>query len=85
MAQHTHTFVEDYTGMVGFGLNREFDENTVMVYLQKFSDYELMALMRPRISDADLKEVFDLVGRLLKAYLSDEEYHKYFLRDDDQE
>ena len=41
--------------------------------------------MRPRISDADLKEVFDLLGRLLKAYLSDEEYHKYFLRDDEQE
>jgi hypothetical protein len=38
MNRHTHNFVEDYTGLVGFGLNREIDENTVIYYLQKFSE-----------------------------------------------
>lgn len=85
MPIHSHKFVEEYDGIVGFGFDRETDESTVVYYLQKFSDDELMALIRPRISDADLKDVFDLVGRLLKGYLSNEEYHKYFLRDEVEE
>ncbi len=85
MPIHSHKFVEEYDGIVGFGFDRETDESTVVYYLQKFSDDELMALLRPRISDADLKDVFDLVGRLLKGYLSNEEYHKYFLRDEVEE
>ncbi|MDQ1330407.1 MAG: hypothetical protein QG578_670, partial [Thermodesulfobacteriota bacterium] len=38
MVKHTHDFVERYTGLVGFGFDRETDENTVRYYLQKFSD-----------------------------------------------
>ncbi len=38
MALHSHDFIESYDGLVGFGLNRETDENTIIYYLQKFSD-----------------------------------------------
>jgi hypothetical protein len=74
--------VEEYDGLVGFGLNREVNEHTLTYYLQKFSDDQLMALIRGRISDEDMEEVFNLLGRLLKEYLSDEEYHTYFLKDE---
>jgi hypothetical protein len=74
--------VEEYDGLVGFGLSREVDEYTLTYYLQKFSDDQLMALIRGRISDEDMEEMFNLLGRLLKEYLNDEEYHKYFLKDD---
>ena len=81
MAQHTHHFVEEYDGLVGFGMDREGDENTVAYYLQKFSDDTLMNLMKKRLSQEELEEVFNLVTRLLKTHLSEEEYHGCFLKD----
>ena len=48
---HSHTFVEHYEGMVGFGLDRETDEKSLMVYLQKFSDDALLAALVPRLAD----------------------------------
>ena len=82
MALHSHRFVEEYDGLVGFGLDRETDALTLTYYLQKFSDDELMALIRTRMSDTDMRALFDLLSGFLKTYLSDEEYHKYFLKDD---
>ena len=82
MQKHSHKFVEEYDGLVGFGLNREVDEHTLTYYLQKFSDDQLMALIRSRMSDKDMEELFNLMGRLLKEYLTDEEYHTYFLKDE---
>ncbi len=81
MTSHTHTFVENYQGMVGFGLNRETDENTVIFYLQKFSDDALMAVLRQRLDDKDLGALFDLVSDLLRKHLSEEEYHRLFLKE----
>ncbi|MGD8227096.1 MAG: cytoplasmic protein [Desulfobacteraceae bacterium] len=83
MQKHSHKFVEEYDGLVGFGFSREVDEHTLTYYLQKFSDDQLMALIRGRISDRDMEEVFNLLGRLLKEYLNDEEYHTYFLKDEE--
>jgi len=82
MQKHSHKFVEEYDGLVGFGLSREVDEHTLTYYLQKFSDDQLMALIRGRMSEEDMEEVFNLLGRLLKEYLSNEEYHTYFLKDE---
>ena len=82
MQKHSHNFVEEYDGLVGFGLSREVDEHTLTYYLQKFSDDRLMALIRGRISDEDMEELFNLMGRLLKEYLNDDEYHTYFLKDE---
>ena len=81
MTLHAHTFVEKYQGMVGFGLNRETDENTVIYYLQKFSDDALMAVLRQRLEDKDLCALFDLVSDLLRKHLSEEEYHHLFLKE----
>jgi hypothetical protein len=84
-AKHSHRFVEEYDGFVGFGLSREVDENTLTYYLQKFSDDRLMALIRSRISDEDLEAVADLMFRLMKTYLKEQEYHEYFLLDEEKE
>ena len=82
MALHTHRFVETYDGLIGFGLNREVDENTVICYLQKFSDDALMARLIHRLSEEELSEIFGLISRLLKKHLSEAEYHHLFLKDD---
>jgi len=81
MPAHTHRLVEDYDGFVGFGLSREVNEYTITYYLQKFSDDHLMALIRTRMSDSDIEALFDIVTRLMKQHLTDEEYHQYFLKE----
>ncbi len=81
MPTHSHRFVEDYDGLVGFGLDRPTDENTVRCYLQKFSDDALTATLLPRLDAAELAEIFDIVSRLLRRHLSEEEYHRLFLKE----
>jgi hypothetical protein len=82
MPLHSHDFVETYEGLVGFGLNRKTDENTVIYYLQKFSDDQLMAEMRKRLKDEDLSNLFNLLSDLLRKHLSEDEYHALFLKED---
>jgi hypothetical protein len=84
MSKSTHRFIQEYDGLVGFGLSREVDECTITYYLQRFSEDELMALIRGRMSQEDMEELFNLVTRLMKQYLTEEEYHKHFLKDDQE-
>ncbi len=79
---HSHCFVEEYDGLVGFGLNREVNEKTLHYYLQKFSDDRLMGLILPRLSEMELESLFDRVTGLMKQHLTEEEYHQYFLKED---
>ena len=79
---HSHHFVENYDGLVGFGLDRQTDENTLVYYLQKFSDDTIMADLIKRLTDEELDEIFCLLTRLLKKHLTDSEYHSLFLKDD---
>lgn len=81
MNRHSHRFVEEYKGLVGFGLDRVTDESTVWYYLQKFSDDDLMQTILNRISDHDLELLFETICTLLKKYLTEEEYHRLFLKD----
>jgi hypothetical protein len=84
MSKSTHRFIQEYDGLVGFGLSREVDECTITYYLQRFSEDALMALIRGRMSQEDMEELFNLVTRLMKQYLTEEEYHKHFLKDDQE-
>lgn len=83
MAKHSHNFVETYDGFLGYGMDRQTDEDTLKVYLQKFSDDDLMKVMLKRMSDDELAEVFETVSKLLKVHLSEPEYHRYFLKDEE--
>jgi peptide methionine sulfoxide reductase MsrA len=81
MAIHSHNFVETYPGLVGFGADRQTDENTIIYYLQKFSDDQFMQILIKRLTGDELSEIFSLVTRFLKKYLTGEEYHKLFLKE----
>ena len=81
MSNHSHTFTDNYDGFVGFGFNRETDENTIIYYLQKFSDDSVMKTLVKRLTDQDLADIFDLLTRLLKTHLAEEEYHRLFLKE----
>jgi len=80
MKMHTHNFVETYQGLVGYGADRETDENTLIYYLQKFSDDKLMAMITKRMTDAEMLNLFNMINRLLKTHLTEAEYHTLFLK-----
>ncbi|MCP3951206.1 MAG: cytoplasmic protein [Desulfobacterales bacterium] len=79
---HSHDFVENYRGLVGFGADRETDENTLVYYLQKFADDNLITELVRRMGDQELEELFNLVTRVMKRHLSEPEYHSLFLKDE---
>jgi hypothetical protein len=81
MTRHAHRFVETYEGPVAFGLSREVDEASLIVYLQKFSDDDVMACLRSRMSQEEIDKTLDWLTLLLKRHLSEEEYHQLFLRE----
>ena len=81
MIKHTHHFVETYKGLVGFGYNRQTDENTVIYYLQKFFDDMVIKKIINKMSDEELSEIFFLVTRVLKTHFSESDYHNLFLKD----
>ena len=83
MEKHTHRFVEEYDGLMGFGFSREVDEKTLTYYIQKFSDDRFMELIRGRMSQEDIEALFDFLSRIMKQYLTEEEYHRYFLKDEE--
>ena len=83
MTKHSHRFVEEYDGLVGFGFSRDVDEHTLTYYLQKFSDDQFMETIRGRMSDTDMEALFDMLTRLMKQYLTEEEYHRHFLKDEE--
>ncbi|MDR2366713.1 MAG: cytoplasmic protein [Deltaproteobacteria bacterium] len=79
--QHKHDFVETWTGLLAEGFDRETDLATLTVYLQKFSDDELLEVLLPRLSDEELSVFFKLVAVTLRRHLSDVEYHNLFLKE----
>jgi len=81
MPEHRHTFVEEYEGLVAFGYSRQVDESSLVYYLQKFSDDDLLKTLVPRLEDGEITEVFELLTRLLHRHFSDDEYHEHFLKD----
>ncbi|WP_319409656.1 hypothetical protein [uncultured Desulfosarcina sp.] len=81
MPDHSHRFIEDFDGFIGFGLNRESDMDAITYYLQKFSDDQLMALLRKRLTNEECQAIFDLLSGLLRKHLTEPEYHRYFLKD----
>lgn len=85
MKKHSHNHIETYDGLAGLGLDRETDENTIIYYLQKFSDDTLIKELVKRLTEDEIEEIFSLLTHLLKKHLTDSEYHNLFLKDDHHE
>jgi len=83
MARHTHNFVNEYnSGMIAFGVDRETDERSLVAYLQKLTDDDLMSVLVGRLSDEEILTTMDFAGKLLRKHLSGDEYHRLFLKDE---
>ncbi|MEH0019818.1 MAG: cytoplasmic protein [Desulfobacter sp.] len=81
MKKDSHQFVQEYKGLGAFGMDRKTDEETVMFYLQKFSEDSFMRALLPRLGDDELEALYLLVNKYLKTHMSEDEYHGLFLKD----
>ncbi len=79
--KETHEFIHRYKGLGAFGMDRKTDEETLMFYLQKFSEDTFMTHFVPRLDSEEMEEIYDLIHRLLKRHVSEDEYHALFLKD----
>jgi len=77
----THQFIHSYKGLGAFGMDRKTDEETIIFYLQKFSEDTFMAHLVPLLGDKELEEIYEFIHRLLKRHISEDEYHALFLKD----
>ena len=84
ITKHSHRFVEKFDGFSGYGLDRQSNENTVQVYLQKFSDDHLMKTILKRMTDDDLTNLFEITSKMMKKYLTGPEYHQLFLKEEER-
>ena len=82
MKQDTHNFIQNYKGLGAFGLDRKTDEETIMFYLQKFSEDSFIKEFIPRLTDDELEEIYLFINKKLKQHLIEEEYHTLFLKDE---
>ncbi len=83
MSRYSHQFVETYRGPIAFGLDREIDQASLTVYLQKLSDDRLLEVLRNRLSDEEIIQIVDWMTGLLRKHLTEEEYHRLFLRQEE--
>ncbi|MCP3871867.1 MAG: cytoplasmic protein [Desulfobacteraceae bacterium] len=81
LKKDTHNFIQEYKGLGAFGLDRETDEETIMFYLQKFSEDSFLKTLLPRLSDQELEEIYLFVNNKIKQHFSEDEYHDIFLKD----
>ncbi|MBU1341296.1 MAG: cytoplasmic protein [Proteobacteria bacterium] len=81
MKKDTHNFIQEYKGLGAFGLDRKTDEETIMFYLQKFSEDSFLKTLLPRLSDQELEEIYLFINNKIKQHLSEHEYHGLFLKD----
>ena len=65
-----------------FGLNRETDEQSLIEFLQHFSDDRLTQVLVPRMSEEEIHQIVDLLGVIMKNHLSGDEYHRLFLNEE---
>ncbi len=81
MTKDTHNFIQNYKGLGAFGMNRQTDEETLMFYLQKFSEDNFLKTFVPRLSDNEMEEIYDFIHAYLKKHITEDEYHSVFLKD----
>lgn len=81
MKKDTHHFIQNYTGLGAFGLDRPTDEETIMFYLQKFSEDLFLKTLLPRLSNEELEEIYLFVNKKIKHHMTEDEYHSLFLKD----
>lgn len=66
---------------MAFGLDRDTDERSLQLFLERFARPELLAALLPRLTDQEITALLDQLSDLMKNHLLEPEYHRLFLKD----
>jgi hypothetical protein len=64
-----------------FGLSREIDERSLVLFLRLFSKEKLLQTLIPRLEDDEITELVQGLTGVLRKHLQEKEYHEIFLGD----
>ena len=64
-----------------FGFDRATDEQSLGVFLQRFTDKGLLQVLLPRLEEKDILATVDFLTGIMRKHLSEKEYHSLFLAD----
>lgn len=62
-----------------FGMNRATDEQSLVSFVQHFSNDRLLNTLAARMTDQEIHQVVDLLTGIMRNHLSSDEYHTLFL------
>ena len=62
-----------------FGFDRETDEQSLLLFLQRFTERELLDVLLPRLQDNEIAATVDSLTGIMRKHLSEKEYHRLFL------
>ena len=62
-----------------FGFDRATDEQSLQMFLQRFTDKRVLGVLLPRLGDEDISTTVDLLTAIMQKHLSEKEYHTLFL------
>jgi hypothetical protein len=62
-----------------FGFDRTMDEQSLQLFLQRFTDEKVLGVLLPRLQDEDILTTVDFLTAIMRKHLSEKEYHTLFL------
>ena len=62
-----------------FGFNRQTDEESLQYFIRAFAQPELLNVLIPRLTDAEISTLLDSLSTLMGKHFKEKEYHALFL------
>jgi len=62
-----------------FGFDRATDEQSLRLFLQCFTNKDLLQALLPRLEEDDIFATVDFLTGIMRKHLSEKEYHSLFL------
>ena len=62
-----------------FGFDRETDEQSLSLFLERFTDKGMLKVLLPRLEKDDIFATVDFLTGIMQKHLSEKEYHSLFL------
>ena len=62
-----------------FGFDRDTDEKSFKLFLQRFAHKKVVTALIPRLQDKEILATVDFLTAIMQKHLSEEEYHDLFL------
>lgn len=67
------------THSIAFGFDRDTDEQSLQLFLQRFADKKILSVLLPRLQNKDITATVDFLTAIMRKHLTEEEYHTLFL------